>query len=284
MNRDTGFRRGWRSNRALFFTLTIIIALGLIIASRAGVLTPIENILATPLNAIGGFFNRIALSLSLGVGDLADIQSLQQRNAELEEALARFQAELVELREVNNDYQRLAEILEYTTNIANQEFVTADVIGVDQSSTLRTISVNRGTRDGIAVGMPVITPQGLVGRVTEVSANASRVRLITDLSSFVSARLLGTRAQGTVQGQVSGNLIMTYIPLGEGVRVGDIVQTSGLGGNFPPDLPIGQVTSVDQTELYQEAQIRSLISFDTLEIVLIITNFQPIDLSVFNQP
>lgn len=282
MNRDSGFRRGWRSNRVLFFLVSMVVAFGLILASRAGLLTPIENIFATPLNAIGGVFNRIALSLSLGVGDLADIQSLQRRNAELEEALARFQAELVELREVSNDYQRLAQILNYTTTTFNQEFITADVIGIDQSSVLRTISINRGTRDGVAIGMPVITPQGLVGRVTEVGANASRIRMITDLSSFVSARLQNTRGSGTVQGQVSGNLIMTYIPLGEVVQVGDIVLTSGLGGNFPADQPIGQVTSVDQQELYQEAQIRSLINFDTLEIVLVVTNFQPVDLSVFD--
>ncbi len=283
MNQGTGLRRGWRANRGLFFIVTLMVAGTLIAASRAGLLTPLENIFATPLNAIAGAFNRVALSLSIGVGDLAELQTLQQRNEELEAALARFQAELVELREIDNDYQRLAELLDYTTTAVNQEFVTADVIAVDSSSTLRTITLNRGSRDRVAVGMPVITPQGLVGRITEVSANAARVLLITDQSSFVSSRLQSTRSEGTVQGQLSGALLMTFIPLGAPVREGDIVLTSGLGGNFPPDLPIGQVTSISTSELYQEAQVRSLINFDTLEIVLVITNFQPVDLSVFEQ-
>jgi len=283
MSSGTGFRRGWRGNRGVYFAVMLLLAIGLIVASRTGVLAPLENVLATPLNAAAGAFQQVALRLSLGLGDLADFQSLQQRNAELEEALARLQAEVVDLREINNDYGRLAQLLDYTTNAQNQEFVTADVIAVDQTSALRSIAINRGTRDGIAIGVPVVTPQGLVGRIIEVGANASRVLLITDLSSYVSARLQTTRAEGTVNGQVSGNLLMTFIPLGEDVREGDIVLTSGLGGNFPPDLVIGQVTSTRQAELFQEAQVRSLINFDTLEIVLVMTNFQPIDLSVFEQ-
>ncbi|MFN8528120.1 MAG: rod shape-determining protein MreC [Anaerolineae bacterium] len=284
MNSGTGFRRGWRSNRAVFFFVSLLIVVGLIIASRAGVLAPLENVFATPLNAISGAFQQMSLRFSNGLGDLAQIQSLQQRNAELETALARLQAEVVDLREINNDYNRLSELLDYTSNARTQQFVTADVIAVDQNSALRSIALNRGSRDGVAVGMPVVTPQGLVGRVTEVGANACRVLLITDVTSYVSARLQTTRAEGSVNGQVSGNLLMTYIALGENVRDGDIVLTSGLGGNFPPDLVIGQVTSVRTADLFQEAQVRSLINFDTLEIVLIMTNFQPIDLSVFDQP
>jgi rod shape-determining protein MreC len=284
MSPGSGFRRGWRGNRALYFIVMIVVALALVFASRTGVLAPIENVLSTPLNAISGAFQQIALRLSLGLGDLAEVQALQARNAELEAALARLQAEVVDLREINNDYARLSQLLDYTTNAQNQEFVTGDVIAVDQTSAIRSIAINRGTRDGIAVGMPVVTPQGLVGRIIEVGANASRVLLITDLSSYVSARLQTTRAEGTINGQVSGNLLMTFIPLGEDAREGDIVLTSGLGGNFPPDLVIGQVTSIRQSELFQEAQVRSLINFDTLEIVLVMTNFQPVDLSVFQQP
>ncbi len=280
---SSSFRRGWRSNRAVFFFVSLFLAGGLILASRAGLLAPIENVLATPLNAISGAFQQIALRFSNGLVDLAEIQTLQSRNAGLEAALARLQAEVVELREINNDYARLAELLDYVTAAQAQEFLTADVIAVDQTSAIRSITLNRGSRDGVAIGMPVITPQGLVGRVIEVGANAARVLLITDLSSFVSARLQTSRAEGSINGQVSGNLLLTFVPLGETLTPGDIILTSGLGGNFPPDLVIGQVTSVRVAELYQEAQVRSLINFDTLEIVLIMTNFQPIDLSAFEE-
>ncbi len=277
--------RNWRSNRWLFFAVSMFLCTGLIVTSQAGLLAPVEGIVAVPLNILSGIFNRIALSITNGAEDLTELQTLRERNADLEEALAQFQAELVELREIASDYQRLAELLDYTTTISNQEFLAADVINVDTSSLLRTITINRGTRDGLTVGMPVVTRQGLIGRIVQVSASAARVLLVADPSSAVSARFQTTRVEGSVVGQLSGALRMTFIPLGQTIQEGDLVITSGLGGNFPPDIVIGQVTSIRQFEfeLYQEAEIRSLNNFDTLEIVLVITNFQPVDLSVFEQ-
>jgi rod shape-determining protein MreC len=277
--------RRLRSNPLLFLLVSLFICFGLMFLSQSGILAPVENLASIPLNVMSGFFNRIALSISGGVTDLTELQNLRQRNAELEEALAQFQSELVELREIASDYNRLAELLDYTTSKANQEFVTADVISVDESNLLRTITINRGARDGIALGMPVVTGQGLVGRILNVSANASRVLLITSRDSAVSARLQSTRVEGSVQGQTAGNLRMTMIPLGQPLTVGDLVITSGLGGNFPPDVVIGIVTSARQFEfeLFQEAEISSLINFDTLEFVLVMTSFEPVDLSIFEQ-
>jgi rod shape-determining protein MreC len=285
MNQGIGFRRNWRSNRGLYLFVSLLLCAGLIFASRSGVLAPVEDVLSTPLNAVAGVFNRIALNINASAEDFAEIQALRRRNAELEEALAQFQAELVELREIASDHQRLTDLLEYTTSVQNQETLAADVIGLDQSSVFRSITINRGTRDGVTVGMPVVTRQGLVGRVIQVSSTAARVMLVTETTSSVSARLQTTRAEGTVSGDPSGNLVMGMIPLDENVREGDLVITSGLGGNFPPDIVIGQVTSVRPSEqgLSQEAQIRSLIDFDSLEFVLVITNFQPVELSVFEE-
>ena len=280
---NQGYRRGLRSNRAMFFLVLFVVSVGLIIASQSGLLAPIEGAAAVPLNAISGALNRIALSVSGSVVDLSEYQSLQQRNAELEEALARFQAELVELREVSADYQRLAALLNYTNTTQGQEFVTADVISYDPEPP-RSIAINRGTRDGITVGMPVITELGLVGRVIEAQANAARILLINDVSSAVSSRLQTNRAEGTAVGRTSGALEMRFIPLGVSIQNGDLVRTSGLGGNLPPDILVGQVSSsrLDETGLFQVAQVRSLINFDALEFVMVITNFQPVDLSTFD--
>jgi rod shape-determining protein MreC len=254
----------------------------LIIASQSGLLAPVEGIFSVPLNAISGALNRVALNVSGSVVDLAEYQSLQQRNTELEDALSRFQAELVELREISADYQRLAALLNYTNTTQGQEFVTADVIGYDPEPP-RTITINRGTRDGIAVGMPVVTELGLVGRVVEVQANAARVILVTDPSSSVSGRMEATRADGTVIGQTSSALEMHYIPLDVTIQNGDLVRTSGLGGNLPPDILIGQVSSSRLgQDADQVATIRSLINFDALEFVMVVTNFQPVDLSTFD--
>ena len=282
-----GFRvRILQNNPIILVFVLMFTCIILIIVSSIGIIAPAESAAAAPIRFVSNIFTNMSLSFTQATSDLIQIRDLRARNALLEETLAQFQAELVELREIESDYQRLTELLEYTTLREEQEFVTADVIAVDQSGQLRTITINRGTRDGIIVGMPVVTQQGLVGRILNVSANASQVLLITDPTSAISARLQTNRVEGTVIGQLSGNLRLTFIPLDEEIIEGDLVITSGLGGNFPPDIVIGQVTSVRQFEfeLFQEAQVRSLNNFDTLEFVLVVTGFEPIDLSVFEDP
>lgn len=275
--------RNFRANRILFFGLCMFLCTGIILLSSSGALGSVEGVMSTPINFVSEFFNNLSQRANTLVGDVQDLEELQDRNAELEEIIAQFQAELVQLREIESDYNRLAALVDYTRSTENMEFLAADVISFDQSGRLRTIAINRGVRDGLEVGMPVVTDQGLVGRIIDISATASRVLLITDQSSFISARLQTSRAQGSIQGSLTGNLVMIDIPLDAGVAEGDLVLTSGLGGNFPADLPIGQVESNRrfEFELSQEAQVRSLVNFDTLEIVLVITNFQPTDLSIF---
>jgi len=255
----------------------------LITLSAVGLLAPAESAAAAPIRLVTGTFNNISLSLSQSASELTEIRNLRARVALLEETLAQYQSELVELRELESDYERLTELLDYTSIRSDQEFVTADVIAVDQSNQLRSITINQGRRDGIAVGMPVVTQQGLIGRVYQVSANAARVLLILDPTSAVSGRLQSNRIQGTVIGQLSGNLRMSFIPLDAEISEGDIVITSGLGGGFPPDIVVGVVTSVrrDAFALYQEAQVRSFNDFSTLEFVMVVTSFEPINLSAF---
>jgi rod shape-determining protein MreC len=277
-------RRGGRASRGALLLISLGICGLLFVLSFIGLLNPVEGIAAVPLNALSGVLNRVALAITGGVSDFAELQQLRQRNADLEEALARLQPQLVEALEVQSDYQRLADLFNYANLRTDQQVIAADVIGGDPNNLLRssTLIINRGARDGIAVGMPVVTGQGLVGRIIGVSANASQVLLITAPSSAVSARVQSSRAEGSVVGDLNGALTMNFIPLGAGVQPGDVIITSGLGGNFPPDILIGQVSTVSQTELYQVAQLRSLINFDIVELALVITNFQPIDLSVLD--
>lgn len=279
-------RQSWRTNRFLFLVVMLFLCGGLISLSLIGILRPFEEVASIPLNSVSGAFSRLSLTLNQVADDINDMGRLRDRVAELEEQLARQQVELIQLREVASDYNRLTGLLAYTTNIDNQEFVTADVIAVDQSSIARSIIINRGTRDGVTVGMPVTTDLGLVGRIIKVSSNAAQVQLINDENSSVSSRLQTTRAEGSIIGQASGVLRMTFIDLDENIVENDLVITSGLGGNFPPDIVIGQVTSIRQFEfeLFQEAEVRSLVDFDTLEFVLILTSFQPIDITIFDEP
>jgi rod shape-determining protein MreC len=281
-------RRRWASNPLFYFFMCLSAALLIVVLSAAGVLAPVQNLLSIPLNAITGFLNRTAITVNNAGNELYDVASLRARNLELEAQLARITGEVIQLREVASDYQRLAQLLNYTSANQDRQFITADVVGVEQQGLLRAIIINKGTRDGVRVGMPVETELGLVGRIYDVTANASRVQLITDQNSFVSGRLQTSRAEGSVRGRglLTGSLLMQNIGVDSQIIIGDLVVTSGLGGNFPPDVVIGQVTSARslEFELSQEAQVTSFINFATLEYVLVVTNFQPADISIFDDP
>jgi len=280
-------RRRWRSNSIGILFLSLIACAVLIALSATGILRPVEGIAAAPINFITGIFNRAQLSISSAFGESADIISLRNRIYDLEEQLAIIQAENIGLREIASDYERLADLLSYTSAAQDQELVTAEVIGLDTQSSVRSIIINQGTRSGIEVGMPVVTQLGLVGRIIDVSANAALVQLVTDQNSAISGRLQNSRAEGSVVGRglTNGILEMQHIQVDTEITEGELVVTSGLGGNLPPDLVIGQITSYRdfEFELSQSAQLRSLIDFNTLEFVLVITNFEPADISVFDE-
>lgn len=276
-----------RGGRIFPFVITLGIVLLLIYLSSQGALGGIDSIVMVPLNAM-----QDALSgLTGGFGGLRDnltrYRDLERRNNDLEEALAVYQSQLAELREKGSDYDRLAALLEYDRQgPEDREYVTCDVIGMDTTGFVRAIQIDCGRRDGVELFDPVVTELGMVGRVTKVSATGSEVLMLTDPTSQINARLQTSRADGVVVGQLAGDLVMSYIPVDAAVREGDLVMTSGLGQTFPADLLLGRVMSValDESELYQVARVRSLVEFDRLEIVQVVINFEPVDLSVFEEP
>ncbi|MEL6524652.1 MAG: rod shape-determining protein MreC [Chloroflexota bacterium] len=280
-------RRNWFASRLVLLGGLLLVCITLIAMSILGITRPVEGLLAMPLHWLGQGASSINQTILTGTDNVDTIETLQDRNAELERQLAQLQGELVELREIAADYDRLSELLDYVNTTENLDFLTADVIGDGQFGFINSIIINKGTRDGLTIGMPVTTDLGLVGRIWQVTANTAQVQLITDRNSFVSARLQNSRAEGTVQGEGldTGSVEMLFIPLDVEISVGELVYTSGLGGNFPADLPVGQVISVsnEQSELTQSTQVSSLIDFNTLEQVLVITNFDPADLSVFDE-
>ena len=160
-------------------------------------------------------------------------------------------------------------------------YLAATVIGRDPSPFLEYVIINRGSDDGLRRGMPVVTQQGLVGRVAAVTADAARVQLITDPASSINVKLEPSGAQAVIRGEVSGEISLAMIPQSAPVEIGDLILTSGLGGNYPANILIGQVTGVRrrETDLFQSASVQPVVDFNQLEIVLIITNFRPIDIS-----
>src|SRR5579859_42327 len=281
------------SSRLITFGVALFICVVLIVLSVSGVLGPVQNLIAVPLAFVQHLVSGLSNEIDTLATQLGNLQNLQAENEALQRALVSYQAEIVQLREIKADYDRIAALLNYKdrTGIAARQYVPAAVIGRDTTGLLRTITIDHGQRDGLAIGMPVVTELGLVGRVTAVTSVSAQVLLITDTTSFVNTRLQKANAdssivEGSVQGTAGGNLRMTFIKLTDTITTNDLIVTSGIGGNFPRGLTIGQVTGsrLDDSKLFQEAEVRSLIDFNRLDTVLVITNFEPFDLSAFTTP
>jgi rod shape-determining protein MreC len=210
-----------------------------------------------------------------------DIVSLRQRNAELEAQVSQLQAQLIEMQQRVNETEILAALVDFSRSNPESTYRAASVIGRDPSPFLHYIIINRGSNDGIRRGMPVVTNQGLVGRIDAVIADAARVQLITDPASAVNVYLRNADTSAVLFGSVTGDISLDMISQDVVVEPGDLILTSGLGGGYPSDLIIGQVVTVRtlEFELFQQATVQPAVDFSRLEIVLVITNFRPVDIS-----
>lgn len=271
---------------------TIIISIGicvmLILLSLIGTLAPAESAARVPLDLLQEVFGGGANRVTEFSQELQEVQTLRERNRELERSLAQFQSEVADLRAFRADYDRLVVLANYVGTVGQTwRYVSADVIGRDVNGVVRTIHINAGTRNGVAVGDPVVTELGLVGRVTRASATGAEVILITDQNSSVNARVLNDRREaGLVRGSLSGELLLDFVDINGELNEGQQVFTSGETQGFPPNLMLGQITSVriSSDELFQQAIVRSFVDFENLQLVLVITNWEPVDLQSFETP
>lgn len=210
-----------------------------------------------------------------------DVAALRQRNAELEAEVARLQAQVVQLQSQVADTQALAALVNFSRSNPESAYTAATVIGRDPSPFLRYIIIDKGSNQGLRRGMPVVTDQGLVGRVDAVIGSAARVQLITDPTSAVNVRLERADREAVLTGTLAGDLTLDLVPQDISLELGDVVLTSGLGGSYPPDLIIGQVVTARRrdSDLFQQAFIQPVVDFAQLKIVLVITDFRPVNIT-----
>ena len=259
-----------------------VLLLGLALG-RLGYLQPVRNVARALLAPFQAGLTTIGADIRDVLRSGRDLRTLRQNNAQLQAEANRLSVENARLTEVERENERLRQLLNFTRSNPWYDYKAAAVvghkIGEDTSNLLFSIFVDVGARDGVAVDMPVITDRGLVGRVVAVGPNVAEALLLIDPASAVNARLQNSRLTGVVRGNIDGGLVMERIPQGEIVSPGDIVMTSGLGGNFPDKLVIGQITEVLQrdSDLFQSARVRPTVDFGKLEEVMVIINFTPTD-------
>lgn len=269
--------------RSTVLIILILLSLAGLALDQNERLQPFEDLALRFVVPVQGKLTSLANSLSDLTQTTRDLRELRRRNEDLQSLADSLMIENVRLKEIESENETLRRLLNFTQANPTHSYKAAEVkgrvIGRDPSNFLSYLIIDLGSQQGIEKGMPVVAERGLVGRITDVGSNWAKVMLIIDPSSSVNALIQSSRATGVVEGQVGGSLVMKYIPQGETVNVNDIVLTSGLGGNFPKKLIIGQVTTVQQRdiEMFQEAHIRPTVDFNNLEIVLVITNFLPAD-------
>ena len=237
-----------------------------------------------PLHAVRGLFQAVAAPARVagsfaaspvkGIGNVvgnltADQGALSDLKAENES----LKAQVAQLTEAQNDADTLMGLLQLRSTY-NLDSTAATVISQSTDSWTSTITIDKGTTSGIAVGMPVTSSAGVIGQVSEVGPTSATVRLITDESSGVSAKVQSSGAQGQLQGSADGTLRLNLIRTDQQVSPGDSVVTSGLGGVYPKGLPIGTVTNVTKSpgSMYYEIVVEPLTSVDSLSEVLVVTS------------
>jgi rod shape-determining protein MreC len=272
-----------KSNTPQSMQLIVIlfVVFGLIGLALSGYLTPVSRIILDPIVSAQTWLAKRYQAIQSLITQPEDINTIRQRNLELEAENSRLQVQIIELQQQVAEAELLSTLVDYERRHVENQYIAASVIARDVSPFMHYVIIDRGSDDGLRKGMPVITQQGLVGNIAAVTSGAARVQLINDPSSSINVILQQSGVEGVVNGQITGEIELNMIAKNETIQPGDLVMTSGLGGKYPANIVVGQVVTIrsEAYSLFQSASVQPAVDFSQLEIVLIITNFQPENIS-----
>jgi rod shape-determining protein MreC len=283
--RSSTTRTGNPLRRRLVLGILVVLALALITASFReaddGPLHTAQSSAASALQPLQVAVERVARPFRDAYGWTAGLFDARAEAERLREENQELRQKVIQNESALQENVRLQDLLEYRESPefpTGFGYVSTAVVARPSSAFEQEIVLPVGSADGIEEQAPVVTGEGLVGLVTRVTPHLSRVTLLTDADSAVSARVLRTDASGIVEhGQAGNSLVLSRVSKQEFVRVGDEIVTSGwrqgdLESLYPPGIPIGRVTYVGtvSTDLYQQVQIESDVDFSSLESVLVL--------------
>lgn len=203
-------------------------------------------------------------------GGYVALREATAENVALKRRIQGLEVQLQEQRALAGRAESLRQLLELRER-AGFDTAAAEVIAGPASPVFRTVTINRGLRDGVGGDLAVISPAGVVGRVVQPSARAALVQLIVDRNAAVGALIERSRVQGVVVGIGSDVLQMDYVPGTADVQPGDLVVTSGIDGIYPKGFVIGTVAAVERTPgAYHGITVRPAVDFSRLEEVLVV--------------
>ena len=202
--------------------------------------------------------------------------NLEKENRMLKQKVAELQAETHQIKEMRLANDRLRHLLQFREK-SSSSMIGAEVIGQDPSSWFKSVTIDKGERDGVKRGMAVVSPTGIIGQILKTAPHYATVLLITDYNSAIDSIVQRTRAKAIVEGKGENRCQLKYLLRTKEVAVGDTVVTSGLGGNFPKGLMVGEIKKVDKKGhgIFQHAELIPSVDFTQIEEVFVIMDPLP---------
>ncbi|BBO72088.1 hypothetical protein DSCA_60180 [Desulfosarcina alkanivorans] len=197
--------------------------------------------------------------------------STAKENQQLKKALGQSIEQLNRFSETELANGRLRHLLGFEKEVP-RPMVAARVVGRDPSAWSKTVIVDKGTRNGVRQGAPVVVPEGIAGVVVEASAGYAKVLLLIDPNSAVDALVQQTRARGIVKGGGGDYCVFDYVLRKHEIGVGDTVVSSGLDGVFPKGLRVGRISEIVRLNagIFQKVSVTPYVDFETLEELFVI--------------
>ena len=231
----------------------------------ASLVTPFERVIHGSGEGVNGLWN-----------DYVDLRHTKEQNKELQQTIDRLRLEQAELREDALQGQRLQAMLKFRENYAYQT-TPAQVIGTSGSSQSRIVYLDKGSADGLAPDMAVITGEGIVGKVRDVFAHSAQVLMINDQTSGAGVILEATRIRGILRGNTAGQPQVINILADQRIQPGEHVLTAGGDQIFPRGLPVGVVEQVQRDPergSFINVVIKPAANLQHLDEVLVITSLE----------
>lgn len=240
--------------------------------------------LSKPFTLLSSSVSEGFYGFSHGVKDTTamylDLINIKRTNRELKSSNNELQSRLTKMNELLLENDRLRNLLNFKQQTA-MNLVAAEIIGRDLVIDHNTITINKGTNDGLKAGQAVITTGGVLGYIFKPEPFTSHVMLITDRYAVVDGIVQRTRAHGIVEGKSQSSCALKYVEKTEDVKEGDLVVTGGLDNVFPKGFPIAVVASVERKtfSVSLNVELRPVVDPYKVEEVFIVLNASNVDLN-----
>lgn len=259
-----------------FITIVLLVVMG-VSANKNSKLNWLNNIISVPMKPVQGFLSSVGQKVEDILSYFKDIEDVKKENDMLRAEVAELKKQNREMATLVSKNEELRRALSLKEQFGGYTIHGANIIAVDPSNWFSVFKIDIGNREGIYIDSPVVTSgKGLVGRVVSADISTSNVQTIIDAQSAISgwiAKAGGGHAivRGDMELKGKGLCKMDYIPLEVDVEVGDVIETSGLGGIYPKGIVIGEVIEVrkSNSELDRYAIIQPAADFKRLEEVFV---------------